>query len=81
MKNRIKQAIKEVKSCNANWIKENLKANLNALFNEKNDGSEELSFGISSFNTLQVNMNDKPATKKELIYQLQEILEMEENLN
>lgn len=79
--NRIKQAIKEVKSCDANWIKENLKGGLNALFTQKNDGSEDLSFGIDSCFELQINMFDKPSTKKELIYQLNEKLEMEESIN
>lgn len=73
---RIKNAIKEVKSCNGKWIRENLKKNLNPFFTKLKDGSEELDFGIDSCYKLQYQFqNTEKYNKKDIIEKLKEDLE------
>lgn len=75
-KSRLKNAIKEVKSCSASWIRENLRANLNPLFTKQDDGSESLSFGIDS-HPLQFSFsNTERYNKKDILDELFKELEM-----
>lgn len=75
-KSRLKNAIKEVKSCPASWIRENLKANLNPLFTKQDDGSESLSFGIDNHSLQFSFQNTERYTKKEILDELSKELEM-----
>jgi len=71
---RVLSAIEETKKYQPNWIRENLKANLNPMFKYRNDGRVELVFGIDSSYEVQLNFqNSGKFNKRDIINALQEL--------